>query len=69
MRRPKIVEEASKILNLDIETTQQALGELGIKIKYKDMNVRKAKLTYPQAPLNLDIYIANAPSPESNRKT
>jgi len=55
IKRPKTVEEASKILNLNIETTQQALGELGIKIKYKDMNVRKAKLTYPQIPL--DLYI------------
>lgn len=55
MKRPKTVEEASKILNLDIETTQQALGELGIKIEYKDMDVRKAKLTYPQIPL--DLYI------------
>jgi len=55
IKRPKTVEEASKILNLDIETTQQALGELRIKIKYKDMDVRKAKLTYPQIPL--DLYI------------
>jgi len=55
MKRPKVVEEASKILGVDVETAQQVLEELGIKIKYKDMDVKKAKLTYPQIPL--DLYI------------
>jgi len=55
MKRPKVVEEASKILGVDAETAQQVLEELGIKIKYKDMDVKKAKLKYPQ--IHLDLYI------------
>jgi len=55
MKKPKAVEEASKILNVDIETTQQVLSALGIKIKYRDIDVKKAQLIYPQIPL--DLYI------------
>ena len=67
-KRPKIVEEASKILNLDLEMAQQILNELGIKIKYENMDVKKAKLIYPQTPPNSDICTANASFPRIEQK-
>ena len=59
LKKPKTVGEAAKILNLDVETTQLVLHEIGIKTIFTDIYVNNAKLTYTNIQTNLKYFLVS----------